>query len=319
MVLMKRVFQEYVVAIAVLATLCFVPTLARSESATGQAVITVESPQKTIAPEAVRLNVREGDAHVTSFTPLRGDGAALQLLILIDDSAQRSLALQYKDLKSFIMSLPTTTQVGVAYMQNGSARFAQTYTSDHAAAASALRIPSGTPGSNGSPYFVLSDALKRWSGEQRNGGVALRPGAMRREVLMFTNGVEAYGGGRFNPNNPYVEKAIEDSLRASVIVYAIYVRDIGTGGFAAAEADNGQNYLVQLTETTGGKTYYIGNSTAPNFRPYLDDVKQKLDNQYRLAFTTNLKHRSASVGIRVKAEGAKIYAPQRVYVEQTPR
>lgn len=286
--------------------------------ALGKAVVTVEGGQAVIPPQAVHLSVKGGSAQVTNFRPLRGDGAGLQLLILLDDSARRSLSLQYNDIKAFIMSMPATTQVGVAYMQNGTARFAQMYTADHAAAAAALRITSGTAGSNGSPYFVLTDLIKRWAPAESPSGIALHPGAVRREVLMFTNGVEAYDSGRFDPNNPYVAKAISDSQRAGVIVYAIYVRDVGTGGFGEAEANNGQNYLVQLTDATGGKAYYIGNSSSPDFRPYLDDVKKKLDSQYELAFTTSAKSKD-SVGIKVKVAGAKVIAPQRVFLAPAAR
>lgn len=280
----------------------------------GQTVVTVQSSQPNIPAQAVNLSIQGGKAQVTSFTPLRGDGAALQLLILLDDSARRNLALQYNDLRTFITSMPATTQVGVAYMQNGTARFAQQFTTNHEQAAAALRIPSGVAGGNGSPYFVLTDLLKRWSPEEQSGGVALHPGAVRREVLMLTNGVEAYGGGRFDPNNPYVRQAISDSQRQGVIVYAIYVRDQGTNGFAEAEASNGQNYLVQLTEATGGKTYYNGTFSSPDFRPYFDDLKQQLDSQYELKFTTDAKSKD-SVGIKVKINNAKVRAPTRVYLQ----
>lgn len=292
---------------------------AQAPRASASAIVTVDGAQSFIPAESVRLTVREGDAHLSSFTALRGDRAALQLLLLLDDSARRSLALQYDDIKSFILAQPETTQVGVAYMQNGSARFAQTYTSDHAAAAAALRITSGTAGSNGSPYFVLSDLLKRWSPEQPGNAPALRPGAVRREVLMFTNGVEAYNGGAFDPQNQYVQSAINDSQRAGVVVYAIYVRDIGFGGLGNAEANNGQNYLVQLTDATGGKTYYIGNDSPPSFRPFLDDLKLKLDNQYQLTFTTKLKRKTQSVGIKVRVPNKKLYAPSRVYLNEPPK
>lgn len=278
-----------------------------------QTIVTVDGRSAaTIPAQSVTVSVK-GGAQVTGFTPLRGDDAGLQLLILLDDSARRDLALQYGDVKTFIMSLPQTTQVGVAYMQNGTARFAQAYTSDHAAAAAALRIPGGTVGSNGSPYFVLTDLVQHWGAAESHGGVPLRAGAIRREVLMFTNGVEAYDSGRFDPNNLYVQHAIDESQRAGVIVYAIYVRDLGTAGLADAEANNGQNYLVQLTGATGGKVYYNGTFSSPDFRPYLDDVKRKLDNQYELRFTINAKPSNGPIGLKVKAKGVKIIAPQQVY------
>jgi hypothetical protein len=312
---------RHITAALILTALSVSPfAFAQTGSASGKAVVTVEGAKEAVTRDSVHFSIREGDAQVTDFVPLRGERGGLQLLILIDDSARRNLALQYSDLKAFMMSLPETTQVGVAYMQNGSARFAQNFTNNHAAAAEALRIPSGTAGSNGSPYFVLSDLVKHWSPEQTGSGIPLRPGAVRREVLMFTNGVEAYDSARFDPENPYVQSAIDDSLRAGVIVYAIYVRDVGFGGFGEAEAYNGQNYLVQLTDATGGKTYYVGTNSSPDFRPYLDDLKQKLNNQYELDFMANLKRRTDSVGIKVKVDGAKnVYAPSRIYLNQVPQ
>jgi hypothetical protein len=316
--LITRMIGRHITAALILTALSVSPSaFAQTGSASGKAVVTVEGAKEAVTRDSVHLSVKEDNAQLTDFVPLRGERGGLQLLILIDDSARRSLSLQYNDLKAFMMSLPDTTQVGVAYMQNGAARFAQNFTNNHAAAAEALRIPSGTPGSNGSPYFVLSDLVKHWAPEQTGN---LRPGAMRREVLMFTNGVEAYDTARFDPENPYVQSAIDDSLRAGVIVYAIYVRDVGFGGFGEAEAYNGQNYLVQLTDATGGKTYYVGTNSSPDFRPYLDDLKQKLNNQYGLDFTGNLKRRTDSVGIKVKVDGAKnVYAPSRVYLNQVPQ
>ena len=299
---------------AVAAALFSAANFAALAQSRGQAIVTVETSQPTIPTESVRLSAQGGKAQVTEFTPLRGDGAGLQLLILLDDSARRGLALHFDELRTFIMSMPPTTQVGVAYMQNGAARFAQQFTTDHEAAAASLRIPSGSPGGNGSPYFVLTDLLKRWSPAEES-GVALHPGAVRREILMLTNGVEVYDSGRFDPQNPYVAKAISDAQRQNVIVYAIYVRDIGTNGLAEAEANNGQNYLVQLTDATGGKTFYNGTFPSPDFRPYLNELKQHLDNQYELKFTTTAKAKgNDSVGIKVKIDAAKVQAPSRVYL-----
>jgi hypothetical protein len=318
---MIRMIGRHVLTALILTTLSVSPAaFAQTERGTGKAVVTIEGAKAPVTRESVHLSIREGDAQIADFVPLRGDRAGLQLLILIDDSARRSLSLQYNDIKTLIMSLPETAQVGVAYMQNGSARFAQAFTSNHAAAAAALRIPSGSAGSNGSPYFVLSELAKNWSSpEQKGNAIPLRPGAVRREVLMFTNGVEPYASGAFDPQNPYVQSAINDSQRAGVIVYAIYVRDVGLGGQGDAEAYNGQNYLEQLTSATGGKAYYIGTNSSPDFRPYLDDLKQKLNNQYELDFIANLKRRTDSVGIKVQVDGAKAYAPSRVYLTQAPQ
>ncbi len=40
---------------------------------------------------------------------------------------------------------------------------------------------------------------------------------VRREVIMVTDGVDRYSGGRFDPEDPYVQAAISDAQKAGVI------------------------------------------------------------------------------------------------------
>src|ERR1700756_54314 len=108
--------------------------------------------------------VYEGKARdtVTSWLPAKADHADLEFFILIDDSANATLATQFDDIRQFINSQPATTKVGVAYMRNGTAEVAQNLTADHAQAAKSLRIPMGIGGASASPYFSLADLIKRW-------------------------------------------------------------------------------------------------------------------------------------------------------------
>ena len=48
------------------------------------------------------------------------------------------------DLKTFINAQPSTTLVGVGYMRNATVQIVQDLTTDHAAAAKALRLPLGS-------------------------------------------------------------------------------------------------------------------------------------------------------------------------------
>ena len=129
------------------------------------------------------------------------------------------------------------------------------------------------------------------------------------------NWAEAYFGENVERAVITVPAYFSDAQRQGVIVYAIYVRDLGTNGLAGAEATNGQNYLVQLTTATGGKAYYNGTFSSPDFRPYFDDLKKQLDSQYQLKFTTTAKSKD-SVGLKVKIDGAKVHAQSRVYLEE---
>jgi hypothetical protein len=211
---------------------------------------------------------------VTDLKPLRG--TPLQLMILVDNSSQSSFDTQINEMKGWINSLPPYVEVGVAYMQNGMAAMTHDLTADHAAAANSVRVTVGIGGADVSPYDSLSDAIKKWP--------AAAPGT-RREVLMISSGIEGLGGG-VAPENPYVNKGIQDAQRAGVIVYTIFNPASGHMGHNLWRVTYGQNFLSQLSDETGGEAY-ISTFTAPvSFGPYLADLRTKLDDQFLLTFST---------------------------------
>jgi hypothetical protein len=214
---------------------------------------------------------------VTGWVPLRGERSGLQLVVLLDDSSGGNLGLQLNDIRNFLSGLPPTTQVAIGYMRNGTPNLVQNFTSDHAQAAKALRLPTGIGGSNGSPYFCLSDLVRHWPGGDSN---------VRREVIMVTDGVDRYSGARFDPENPYVRAATSDAQKAGVIVYSIYYRGAGRVDRSLLVTDGGQNYLTQVSGDTGGKVYLEGFGNPVSFAPFLSDIQRKLQNQYELTFVS---------------------------------
>jgi hypothetical protein len=247
---------------------------------------------------------------VTSWAPAKGDNAALEFFILIDDSANTSLATQFDDIRQFINSQPPTTKVGIAYMANGIAQIAQNPTADHVQAAKSLRLPRGIPGVNASPYFSLTDLIKRWPA-----------GSPRREVLMISDGVDLYYGTG-DLQDPYVDEAIEQAQRAGVIVYAIY--NPGAGHYARSYWGSywGQLYLSRVADETGGESYYIGfTGPAVTFVPYLDDIEHRLNNQYLLTFLAKPEKKSGMQRVRIATElpNTELVAASRVYVPATPQ
>src|ERR1700685_1999893 len=64
--------------------------------------------------------VKQGKSRleVTEWVPARGDRAGLELFLLIDDTADSRISLQYEDLRAFINAQPASTLVGVGYMRN---------------------------------------------------------------------------------------------------------------------------------------------------------------------------------------------------------
>ena len=101
---------------------------------------------------------------------------------------------------------------------------------------------------------------------------------------MITDGVDDYER-RYDPEDPYVEAAINDSVRAHLVVYSIYWRDQGRFDRTGYAANDGQNLLAQLTQVTGGNSYWRGDGNPVNFEPYFADIDRRIDNQYELDFT----------------------------------
>lgn len=272
-------------------------------------VVTVEARKGGEAPAIYRQDVMVLEGHdrdtVTEWVPAQGEHAALELFILMDDGSESTVALQLDDLRKFINAQPETTKIGIAYMQNGTAKVAQAPTSDHAAAANALRMPQGLRGINGSPYFSLTDLVKRWPG-----------GSARRAVLMATDGIDRYYGSG-DLEDPYLDDAIDNALRAGITVSAIYTPGVGHFGHSYWQSYWGQTYLSKLTEETGGEAYYVGVQGSPvSFAPYLDDAAKRLAHQYLLTFLAKPPKKAGWQRIRLMTEvtNADLVAPKRVWV-----
>jgi len=246
---------------------------------------------------------------VTEWVPAQGDRGGLELFVLIDDGASVSLGNQLEDLRQFINEQPASAKVGVAYMRDGTARVEQNLTNDHAQAARALRLPMGAGGINASPYFSLSDLLKRWP-----------ESANRREVLIVSDGVDRYYGSG-DLQDPYLAEAIENAQRAGVMVFAIYTPGVGHEGHSYWISYWGQLYLSQLAAETGGEAYYIGfNGAAVSFAPYLDDFTHRLTHQYFLTFLAKPPKKPGLQKVKLMTEvpNAELVAADRVYVAPAP-
>ncbi|HTW59344.1 MAG TPA: hypothetical protein VMD99_14525 [Terriglobales bacterium] len=258
-------------------------------------VVTVEPHHGHDVPPVNKEDVmvyqgRDRDT-VTDWVPAQGDHAALELFILIDDASTSSLGTQLDDLRKFINGQPESAKIGVAYMQNGTAKILQDLTSDHTKAARALRLPMGIGGVNASPYFSLSDLVKKWPASDA-----------RHEVFMVTDGIDRYYGSR-DLDDPYLAEAIDDAARAGVIVSAIYSPDAGHYGHSYWETYWGQIYLAELADKTGGEGYYIGMTGPPvAFAPYLDEFALRLTHQYLLTFLAKPPKKAGFVQVRLRTE-----------------
>ena len=272
-------------------------------------VVTVEARHGSNPPAVNREDVMVTEGHdrdpVTEWVPAQGDHAALEFFILIDDSSNATLGTQLDDLRKFIDGQPATAKIGIAYIQNGMALIVQNLTSDHEQAAKSLRLPLGRGSGEASPYFSLSDPVKRWPAS-----------SARREVLMVSNGIDLYYG-QADLLDPYLDAAIHDAERGGIVVSAIYTPAAGHLGHSYWLDYWGQLYLAQLAEKTGGESYYIGFTGAPvTFVPYLEDVAQRLNHQYFLTFLAKPPKKSGfqRVKIRTEVSNADLVGPAEVWV-----
>jgi len=285
-----------------------------AEGSPAHLLVTVEPRHGADIPELDRRDVMVFEGHdrdqVVDWVPAQGDNAALELFILLDDGSNASLGRQLEDLRKFIDAQPPSVKIGIAYMQNGAAKVQQELTSDHAAAEKALRLPLGIPGINASPYFSLSDLVKRWP-----------TSTARREVLMVSDGIDNYYGGR-DQDDPYLDAAIDDAQRAGIIVYAIYTPGEGHQGHSYWQSYWGQLYLAHLADDTGGESYYIGFTGSPvTFAPYLEDMQRHLSHQYFLTFNPKSQKKNGWQQVKVTTEvhNAEMVYPRKVYVSAGAR
>ena len=308
---MKRLGRTVCMAIGILTLIAPAFPESTADQNQGQAIVTI-MPQKniktsvSISRQDLQVKVNGKETGIDDWVPLRGRDSDIELVILIDSSARASLGMQLGEIDRFIQSLPANVKVAVGSMVSGRAVLAGPPSTDHAQAASELHIPNGTAGSNSSPYFCLSDLAKHWPSTE---------GSARREVVLITDGVDSYYG-LYDPEDPYVNAAINDSVRAGLVVYSIYWRDQGYRRNPGYESFDGQNLLAQVTQATGGRGYWDGNGDPVSFNPFFDDIAWRLQNQYRLSFHSlqNGKPGVRSMEFKARAEAIEVYAPQRVYV-----
>jgi hypothetical protein len=275
-----------------------------------QMVVTVLPGQNgsrpdNLAPGDVNVQLDKAPAPVVRIQRLTGDLADMQLFILLDDSSRSaSLSTHFKELKDFVNSLPSTTQVGIGYMRNGTFSLAQNFIFDHQKAAAALRLPMALPGANGSPYFCLSELLKHWPSSEATG---------RRAVLMLTDGIDRYNAGG-DLEDPYMDAAIHDAVRRGVLVYSIYLSGAGRFGRNGGPMAFGQSHLIQVSEETGGYAYFEDFRDPVDIAPFLTDLRDRFEHQYQVTIGAVNQKGFVSAKLHTESKGVKVVGPKTVYV-----
>src|SRR5580658_10435782 len=231
-------------------------------------------------------------------------GETLYLAVLIDDSLRSNIANQWSDLRAFLMAQPQTTYVAVAYARNGVAMVAQDFTTDHALAAKALRMPLGTLSVASSPYLALQDWIKRW------------PDASERSsIILFSSGIDYFRGGPASID-PDLDSTIERAQKKNINIWSIYVPDGGRRGRNSFAGFNWQSDLSRVSIATGGQAYFLGLGMPVNLKPYFDEIERNLNNQYLLAFAGNggQKGRFERVKVATEVANVQFLTPSEVFL-----
>jgi hypothetical protein len=258
----------------------------------GKAVITVtaigkkNAPPPSVSKNDIQLTVNKERKQVAAWE--KGD--SLTLAILIDDSLESDVANQWSELREFIMAQSPNTAVAVAYGSNSQANIAQDFTTDHALAAKALRIPLGRFGIGSSPYLSVIDWLKRWPS----------PGG-RGSLLLVSSGIDFFRGA-WGPFYPDLDTVISRAQRENVNLWSIYYPSAGHRSHGFGLVNLGQNNLSKMTDETGGEAYYLGFNAPVSFKPYLDELQLHLNNQYLLTFVGDGGTKGKYVRIQIKSE-----------------
>jgi hypothetical protein len=262
-----------------------------------------------ISPDDVVVKQGKSRLQVTEWVPARGNRAGLELFILIDDTADSRISLQYEDLRAFINAQPASTLVGVGYMRNSTVQIAQDLTANHERAAGALRLPLGYPGAYGSPYLSAVDLMKRWP-----------VGPNRREILMVTDGIgrdrQNIGSHRGYRTDVDADTASAVAQRTGTNIFSIYAPGGARVHHSYWAGVNGQMNMTRLSDSTGGAAFYLGLHSPVSIRPYLDQLQTILANQYLLSFSAKPGKRSGLQAVNLKTElaGVDLAAHDAVWV-----
>jgi hypothetical protein len=274
----------------------------------GQVVVTVlpkvegQPLPSSVTQQDLAVKVDGKNAKVTRWAPFQAPDNRIEVVLLIDGAARESLGRQMNDIAEFVNNLPPNVKAAIAYMENGQAVFTAPLSSDHAQVLKNLHLPGGF--ADPSPYFCLSELAKHRPGQDP---------AARREVVMVTDGVDGYER-QYDPEDPYVQTAVNDATRARLVVYAIYWMNQGRADQTMYANNAGQNLLAQVTQATGGKSFWQGMGNPISFQPYFEELTRRLRNQYELGFNAPLngKPEVEEMKLKLHAPGTEIDAPEKV-------
>jgi len=241
---------------------------------------------------------------ITNVAPLYGDK---ELYILIDDAANYDFGAKLQELRGFVDTQSASTALGLAFIRDGELKVVQTPAKDHQLVARGLRAPAGSK--PGSPWCALAGLIAGWPA-----------GVERREVLMITSGIDKTTDGAA-PSCGNADTALAAAERAGVSIYAIYHPVADYAKEEWRRVDNGVVELSHVCYETGGEAYFVTHSAVETITPFLDDIAEHLNNQYRLTvvFDAAPEPGLRDVYIHPVSPDLELMAPTKVWVGSPER
>src|SRR6202034_1664491 len=97
-----------------------------------------------------------------------------------------------------------------------------------------------------------------------------------------------------------------------------YWKNQGRMDRSAYETNAGQSLLAEVTQATGGYSYWEGLGNPVSFDPFFKDLRVRFQNQYRVNFSSGLKGKPQVERFSLKIGGAeaKVTSPQQVFVSR---
>ena len=277
---LKTLRFPFVGSLAIVAAMAMAPAWASAAPQAGASnvpvttVVTVLGPNYTAPPAVGKSDVvvHTGDrrAEVIGWEPAQGEKSSLELAIVIDELS--NIGNQLDDLRKFVEAQSRNTSVGLFYAQNGTTQTVAPFGTDHDAVAKKVRITVGYPGASTSIYLSIMDVMKKFSA-----------GSGRHEILVIADGIDRFRG---DPNSPDVALAIERAQKAEITIHTLYARGLDREARNLFRSNYGQSNLAQMTDETGGESFFQGVDTPISFAPFLEQLDMALHNQYFLTFTT---------------------------------
>jgi hypothetical protein len=294
--------------LAAVAAIVFAGRPVHAQTVPVTTVVTVLGPKYTAPPAVGKDDIsvfeKKEKQKVTSWIPAQGDKAALELAIVIDDMDASDLGLQFADITNFIKAQPKSAGIGIFYARNGTVQAASQFSTDHDAVGKSLRLPLGRGAAYSSIYLSLMDLIKNWP----------VTGA-RREILLLADGIDRFRGDPFSPD---VTTTYERAQKAGVIIHALFTSGVDRASRNFFRVSQGQSNLAQISDATGGESFFQGTQTPISFAPFLAQLDMVLKNQYWLSWTTarSKKPKGELRNFRVTTElsNVEFSAPDKIFV-----